>query len=191
MSTEPEDNARAENTDRPTEGAPQPKFEPGVAEASAETGAPGTTEAPETEENQYGTAPEAEFGAVPAEPRTGGAFSTETLSIVSVVLLAVTILTGQLLEILTSMLLVGDQTVDPAQIRQIEMQVWMGGAVALLTVLTSTLALALHNWGTRPWAKWTATATTIVGLLFVIVAAAAFLLMPEASPQQMMPPVMD
>jgi hypothetical protein len=101
------------------------------------------------------------------------------------------VLSGQLLEILTSMILVGGQPIDPGQIRQIEMQIWMGGAVALLTVLASSLALALINRGTRHWARWTATATTIVGFLLVLVAGVSFLLIPEAAPQQMMPPMLD
>ncbi len=191
MSTAPEDNTRPENTIRPTEGAPQPKFEPGVA-----TEPPVTPEAAGATEGGLGGEEldhesDHEFESAPAEPRTGGAFSSETLSIVSAALLAVTVLSGQLLEILSSMILVGGQAIDPNQIRQIEMQIWMGGAVALLTVLFATLALALLNRGTRDWAKWTATATAIVGFLFVLVAAAAFLLIPEAAPQQMMPPIMD
>ncbi|GAA1079193.1 hypothetical protein [Nocardiopsis metallicus] len=197
MSTAPEDNTRPENTNRPAEGAPQPKFEPGfepgyatdpaVAGQGAQTPEDGVEGAEHGQEYDH----EHEFEVPPAEPRTGGAFSSETLSIVGVILLAVTVLTGQLLEILTSMILVGGQPIDPNQIRQIEMQIWLGGAVALLTVLSSTLALALLNSGTRHWAKWTATATTIVGFLFVLVAAAAFLLIPEAAPQQMLPPIMD
>lgn len=199
MSTAPEDNTRPENTNKPAEGAPQPKFEPGFEPGYA-TEAPVATQGVESAEGDldgaehgqgYDHEHEHEFAAPPAEPRTGGAFSSETLSIVGVVLLAVTILSGQLLEILTSMILVGGQAIDPNQIRQIEMQIWMGGAAALLTVLSSTLALALLNSGTRHWAKWTATATTIVGFLFVLVAAAAFLMVPEAAPQQMLPPIMD
>ena len=191
MSTAPEDNTRPENTNRPAEGSPQPKFEPGVA-----TEPPVAPEDPGAADGGLGGEEldhedDHEFEVTPAEPRTGGAFSSETLSIVSVALLAVTVLSGQLLEILTSMILVGGQAIDPNQIRQIEMQIWMGGAVALLTVLSATLALALLNKGTRHWAKWTATATTIVGFLLVLIAAAAFLLIPEAAPQQMMPPIMD
>lgn len=193
MSTAPEDNTKPENTTRPTEGAQQPKFEPGVATESpataeeldaAESGLGGEEHGHEHEHDH-------EYEVAAAEPRPGGAFSAETLSIVGVALLAVAIFSGQLLEILTSMILVGGEPIEGAQIRQIEMQIWMGGAVALLTVLTSTLALALLNKGTRQWARWTATATTIVGFLFVLVAAASFLLIPEAAPQQMMPPMMD
>ncbi|WP_017588858.1 hypothetical protein [Nocardiopsis ganjiahuensis] len=191
MSTAPEDNTRPENINRPTEGSPQPKFEPGVAteppvtpeDPGAAAGGPGG------EELDHGY--DHEFEAAPVEPRPGGAFSSETLSIISVAFLAVTVLSGQLLEILTSMILVGGQAIDPNQIRQIEMQIWTGGAVALLTVLAATLALALLNRGTRNWARWTATATAVVGFLFVLAAATAFLLIPDAAPQQMMPPVME
>ncbi|WP_017581578.1 hypothetical protein [Nocardiopsis valliformis] len=193
MSTAPEDNTRPENTNSPAAGTPQPKFEPGfateppVAAQGTEPAEGGLDGAEHGQEYDH----EHEFAVAPAEPRTGGAFSSETLSIVGAALLAVTVLSGQLLEILTSMILVGGQAIDPNQIRQIEMQIWMGGAVALLTVLSSTLALALLNSGTRHWARWTATATTIVGFLFVLVAAASFLLIPEAAPQQMLPPIMD
>lgn len=195
MSTAPEDNTRPENTNRPAEAAAQPKFEPGVEPgyatepSAAEQGAQPSQGGPDGAEHGQGHDPE--LGADPAEPRTGGAFSSETLSIVGAALLAVTVLSGQLLEILTSMILVGGQALDPNQIRQIEMQIWMGGALALLTVLSSTLALALLNNGTRHWARWTATATAVVGFLFVVVAATAFLMIPDAAPQQMLPPIMD
>lgn len=186
MSTAPEDN-KPENTTSTGGGSPQPKFEPGYpAEA------PGTAEAADTDTAEGGPTEEEvghdhEFEVTETEPRPGGAFSSETLSIVGLALLAVTIFSGQLLELLTSMIMLGGQPIEGGQIRSIEAQLWMGGAVALLTVLASTLALALLNRGTSLWARWSATATTVVGFLFVLVAAAAFLLVPDAAPQQMMP----
>ncbi|MFE9246486.1 hypothetical protein [Nocardiopsis sp. NPDC006938] len=186
MSTAPEDNDRPENTTSTGEGSPQPKFEPGV---TADTG---TAETADSAEDGFTGAEHGEeyaFVAVEPEPRPGGGFSTETLSIVGVALLAVTISSGQLLELLTSMIMLGGQPIDAGQIRSIEAQLWMGGAVALLTVLASALALTLLNAGSRSWARWTATATLVVGVLFVLVAAAAFLLVPDAAPQQMLPPM--
>ncbi|GAB3718797.1 hypothetical protein [Nocardiopsis oceani] len=188
MSTTPEDNTSPETTTRSPEGGAQPKFEPGVA-----TEAPENTETAEGSEAPADGQPELdfeEFEAAPAEPKPAGAFSAETLSIVAMVMLAVTVFSGQLLEILTSMILVGGQPIGPEQVAQIETQVMVGGAAALLTVLFSTLALALTNIGTRPWARWTGTAATIVGVLFVIAAAVAYFLIPEGA-EQMMPPMME
>ncbi len=189
VSTAPEDNDKPENTTSSGEGSPQPKFEPGYPAEN-----PGATDAADSAEDgladeETGHDHEHEFEVTEAEPRPGGAFSTETLSIVGLALLAVTIFSGQLLELLTSMIMLGGQPIDAGQVRSIEAQLWMGGAVSLLTVLASTLALALLNRGSSPWARWTATATTVVGFLFVLVAAAAFLLVPDAAPQQMMPPM--
>ncbi|MEE2048196.1 hypothetical protein Q7689_33215, partial [Nocardiopsis tropica] len=105
------------------------------------------------------------------------------------VLLAVTLFSGQLLEILTSMLLVGGQPIGADQITQIRTQIVLGGAVALLTVVVSALALVLADARTRPWGRWVSAAALITGLLFVAVSAVSYLLIPEAAP--MMPPVME
>ncbi|MFE1169632.1 hypothetical protein [Nocardiopsis sp. NPDC058789] len=189
MSTAPEDNDKPENTTSTGGGSPQPKFEPGYPAEASGTARTAEPDAPEGEAAEEEAADDHEFEVTETEPRPGGAFSSETLSIVGLALLAVTIFSSQLLELLTSMIMLGGQPIEGGQIRSIEAQLWMGGAVSLLTVLASTLALALLNRGTSPWARWSATATTVVGFLFVLVAAAAFLLVPDAAPQQMMPPM--
>ena len=199
MSTSPGDNDSTDDTRTPNE-APKPTFEPGVATEVPRSGtdhlsggagsgasapdapgaAPGPAEPTETAES----AAAAGYGRA-----TSGLFSTETFAIVGIALLAVTVLSGQLLEILTSMLLVGGQPIGPDQVTQITTQIVLGGAVALLALLVSVLALALSGVRTQPWARWLATAAAILGGLFVVVAAVSFLLVPEAGPA--MPPMME
>ena len=192
MSTTPEDNTASENTTTGTDESGRPNFEPAGATAETAEGTPHET----AEGHHHG-----QEGAVDVEDtepavaatsdaRPGGVFSAETFAIIGLVLLGVTVMSGQLLEMLTSMILVSGQPIAPEQIGHIELQLMMGGAVALLSVLAAGLALALINPGTRSWAKWGATATIIVGLLFVAVAAVAFYMVPEAA-EQMMPPIME
>lgn len=183
MSTTPEDNNGPENTTTTKEGGQQPTFEPGVATDEAAQDQAHDVEASEHETEEYEE-------QVPAEPKPGGAFSAETLSIVGLVLVGVTVFSGQLLEMLSLMFMIGGQPVDPQQLAEFQMRIWTGGAVALITVLISTLSLALTNAGTRLWARWAGTAGLIVGLMFLIVAAVAYFLMPEAA-EQMMPPIME
>ncbi|WP_306367779.1 hypothetical protein [Nocardiopsis sp. CC223A] len=183
MSTTPEDHTDPEDTGRASEGAGQPTFEPATAVAEA-------PEAGHDGPEHTGGEPSAEEGAeAAAAPAGGGAFSAETFALVGLALLAVTILSGQLVQILTSMILVGGQPIAAEQIAQIRVQIAAGGTLALLTVVASLLSLALRAVATRPWARWAAMAGTIVGALFVLVGATAFLLIPEAAPPQpMMPP---
>ncbi|MGW8527132.1 hypothetical protein [Nocardiopsis sp. NPDC055824] len=193
MSTAPGDNDSPDRNPLTPNEAPKPTFEPGVAPEVPDSGAahpsdsgPPTGEAADTREAE---AEAAAVTAAPHAPAASGVFSTETLGIVGLVLLAVTLFSGQLLEILTSMLLVGGQPIGADQITQIRTQIMLGGAVALLTVVVSALALVLADSRTRPWGRWVSAAALIAGLLFVAVAAVSYLLIPEAAP--MMPPVME
>ncbi|MFL1379283.1 hypothetical protein [Nocardiopsis protaetiae] len=192
MSTTPEDNTGPEDTGRAPEGAGQPTFEPATAVADrtpgAEHGEPGRTDAEPTGE-EAAEAAAAGGGAGGVAGAGGGAFSAETFALVGLALLAVTILSGNLVEILTSMILVGGQPIAAEQIVQIRIQISAGTALALLTAVVSLVSLMLGSTATRPWAKWAATAGGIVGVLFVLAGAAAFLLIPEAAPPQpMIPP---
>ncbi|CAL9335223.1 hypothetical protein SUDANB121_00165 [Nocardiopsis dassonvillei] len=177
MSTTPEDN-----TGQEPEGTGQPTFEPAadVAEAPRTPGAEHTGE-----EHPVGE----DGGEAAAAPARRGAFSAETFALVGLALLVVTIQSGQLVELLTGMVLVGGQPIAAEQISQIRTQILAGGALALLAALAFALSLLLGNAASRPWAKWVATAGVIVGVLFMLAGAAAFLLIPEAAPPQpMMPP---
>lgn len=188
MSTTPEDNTGPEDTGRAPEAAGQPTFEPATAVAAqtpgAEYGEPERTDAEPTGEEAADAA--AAGGGAGAG---GGAFSAETFALVGLALLAVTILSGNLVEILTSMILIGGQPIAVEQIAQIRIQISAGAALALLTAVVSLLSLTLGSAATRPWAKWAATAGAIVGALFVFAGVVAFLLIPEAAPPQpMIPP---
>ena len=192
MSTTPEENTGPENTTTEPEESGRPSFEPAGVET--ETAEESPHDAAEGQDPDQAGDPNTE-GAEPvagstSDPRPGGVLSAETFGLVALVLLGVTIMSGQLLEMLTSMILVSGQPIAPEQIGHIELQLMMGGGVALLAVLFAGVSLALINPGTRPWAKWAATTTVIVGLLFVVIAAVAFYMVPEAA-EQMMPPIME
>lgn len=183
MSTTPEDNTGPEHAGPTPEGAGQPTFEP-AAPAAGEPRDPEAGDGPAGEEHPAG-----EDGGAVAAPAAGGVFSAETFALVGLALLAVTIQSGQLVELFTGMVLVGGQPIAAEQISQIRIQISAGGALALLTAFASALSLLLGTAATRLWARWAAMAGTIVGTLFVLAGAAAFLLIPEAAaPQPMMPP---
>ena len=173
MSTTPEDNTGPEGIGRVPAGAGQPVFEPAVAE---ETGAgPGGPERA-AQESAGGTGADA--------VAAGGVFSAETFALVGAALIAVTVLSGQLVELLTGMVLVGGKPIAIEQITQIRIQIGVGCALAVLASAASLLSLLLGAAGTRPWATWVAAAGITVGVLLMLIGAAAFLLIPEAAPPQ-------
>jgi len=193
VSTAPGDNDSPDRTPPTANEGPKPTFEPGVAAEvpDSATDQPSDSGAP-ADEAADSTGVGTEAAAAPTGPHgpaASGVFSTETFGIVGLVLLAVTVFSGQLLEILTSMLLVGGQPIGADQITQIRTQIMLGGSVALLAVVVSALALALSGARTRPWGRWVSAATLITGLLFVVIAAVSYLLIPDAAP--MMPPMME
>ncbi|MGW9347851.1 hypothetical protein [Nocardiopsis flavescens] len=193
MSTTPEDHTGPENTGPKPEGAGQPTFEPATSVAEAPRDSEARYSGAEHSEEEHhpaeedGTGEETGAGAV-AVSAAGGVLSAETFALVGLALLAVTVLSGQLVELFTGMVLVGGNPIAAEQITQIRTQIAAGGTLALLTALASALSLALANAGSRPWARWAATAGLIVGLLFVLVAVAAFLMIPDAAPAQPMAP---
>ena len=123
--------------------------------------------------------------APPPGPRPGGVFSAETFGLTALLLLAVTLLSGQLLEIFTSVLLVGGQPVPVEQVAQINLQLLVGGVLAVIAALTAVLSLVLADAGTHPWARWVGTAALIVSLLLALVAMASYILVPAGVEQQM------
>ena len=187
MSTTPEDHPGPENTTSTPEGGGKPTFEPAGTEAPPRDEAPAE---PETDTNGEDTDPgEDAEEALPAEPSPGGVLSAETFTIAGLILLGVTVMSGQLIEILTSMILVDGQPIEGGQIRQIRIQLMTGGSMALIAVILGGLALSLTDAGSRHWARWGSAATILVGLMFVVVAAVAVYMIPEAAPQMMPPPM--
>jgi len=117
--------------------------------------------------------------------RPGGVFSAETFGLTALLLLAMTLLSGQLLEIFTNVLFIDGNPVPVEQVDQFSTQIVVGGVLAAISVLTSVLALVLSDAGTHPWARWVSTATFIVGLLLVIIAVLSYIMLPEGVEQQM------
>lgn len=127
------------------------------------------------------------YAPVAGEPRTGGVFSAETFALTGVFLLAVTVFSGQLIQIFGSVLLIGDEPVQAQEVAQLNSQVIISGLLAALTVVLAGLGLALSGRGTRPWARWVATATLIVGVLFILLAVATYLQVPVGAEPEMPP----
>lgn len=191
MSTTPENNGPTDNTPRPDEdaaSATDPATETGSAPVEEVTVEEVAVEEPgATEEAAAGT--EEPATAAVAEPRPGGALSAETFSLVALFLLILTMLSGRLVELFATVSSIGDQQVAVAQVAQLNTQITTSGAMAAITVLFAVLALVLSNAGTRTWARWTATATLITGLLFVVVAVATYVMVPAGVEQPPMMPM--
>ncbi|WP_223830218.1 hypothetical protein [Nocardiopsis quinghaiensis] len=126
----------------------------------------------------------AEESASSVEPRPGGVLSTETFSLVALFLLAITVFSGQLIGLLATVSSIGDQPVAAAQVAQLNTQITVSGTLAAATALTAALAFVLSGTGTRHWARWTASAVLITGLLLVVVAVLTYLQVPAGVEQQ-------
>ena len=92
---------------------------------------------------------------------------------------------SQIVQLFGTATQLGDQPVQHEQVAQLSNQALVGGGLALLTVLFAALALAPADMGTRGWARWSAMATVIVGLLFVIVAVLTYIMIPAGTDPQM------
>ncbi|GHD27204.1 hypothetical protein [Nocardiopsis kunsanensis] len=124
-------------------------------------------------------------GAAAYGPRPGGLLGSETFALTAVFLLALTLLSSQIVQLFSTVLQIGDQPVPHDQVAQLSNQALVGGGLALLTVLFAALALVLTNMGTRPWARWLAMANVIVGVLFVIMAVLTYVMIPAGTEPQM------
>ncbi|WP_304451155.1 hypothetical protein [Nocardiopsis sp. YSL2] len=191
MSTSPENNGPTDNTPRPDEDA-ETATEPSTAADSA------TTEEVAVEETavegpgatgEAATGTEEPAAATMLDPRPGGALSSETFSLVALFLLILTMLSGRLVELFATVASIGDQQVAVAQVAQLNTQITTSGAMAAITVLFAVLSLVLSGAGTRTWARWTASATLITGLLFVLVAVATYVMVPAGVEQPPMMPM--
>ncbi|NYH50989.1 heme/copper-type cytochrome/quinol oxidase subunit 3 [Nocardiopsis arvandica] len=156
----------------------------GPTDHSPETDEPGEA----VEHDEATEAEAAEESAFMADPRPGGVLSTETFGLVALFLLAITMFSGQLIGLLTTVSSIGDQPVTVAQVAQLNTQITVGGTLAAASALTAALALVLSGTGTRDWARWTASAVLITGLLLVVVAVLTYLQVPAGVAQQ--PPMM-
>jgi hypothetical protein len=195
VTTTPENNGPTDRTPHPdpapaTTAGPDPEAEAATAEEVA------VEEPVATEESATGPdaatadadAP-APLSATTAVPRSGGALSAETFSLVALFLLILTMLSGRLVELFATVSSIGDQPVAVDQVAQLNTQIMTTGAMAVITVLFAVLSLVLGGAGTRAWARWTASATLITGLLFVAVAVATYVMVPTGVEQPPMMPM--
>lgn len=135
-------------------------------------------------DQDQGQAPVNTTGTAAYGPRPGGLFGSETFSLTAVFLLALTLLSSQIVQLFSSILQIGDEPIPHEQVAQLSTQSLSGGGLALLTVLFAALALVLADTGTRAWARWGAMASIIVGLLLVILAILTYVMIPAGSEPQ-------
>ncbi|NYH50991.1 hypothetical protein HNR06_000580 [Nocardiopsis arvandica] len=189
MSTSPEDrepNDRARDAEgaRAADDAPATGAEPSFTPQEGTGTEPSF--APREDSGAEAAAPRGE-GEAPAEPGPGGALSAETLALTALVLLAVTVFSGQLLQLFTTMVLIGDQPVPVDQVTQFSIQVIISGLSAAVAALVAGISLLMTRAGTRPWARWVATTALIVSLLLVLLAVVTYILMPAGTEMQQPP----
>lgn len=185
MSTTPEDNDPANHNTGSGDTAETPASGSTASDAQYPGDTPHDFAGSQGTETQY--AGDADYVPVAAEPRTGGVLSAETFALTGLFLLAVTVFSGQLIQVFSSVLLIGDQPIQIQQAAQLNAQVVISGLLAALTAVLAGLGLVLSGRGTRPWARWMATATLIVGVLFIILAAVTFTLVPAGAEPEMPP----
>ena len=131
--------------------------------------------------------PDSGVAAPERTDRPSGALGAETLALTALFLLAVTVLSSQLVQLFTTVVLIGGQPVPVDQVSQFSVQLLIGGGLAALTAILAGLALALASFRTRPWARWLAASVLIVSLLLVLLAVVAYVMMPAGSTPQPMP----
>ncbi|MFB9801440.1 hypothetical protein, partial [Streptomonospora salina] len=115
-----------------------------------------------------------------AAPAPGGILSAETFSIIGLMLVGALLSGWRATEVVPSLLAQTQEGV-------ISGMMVAEGVVALLAVASGLISLTLAGAATRPWARWIATATVVVGALLFLVAAGAYLQVPEPQPQPQMP----
>lgn len=188
MSTPPEDNDPFDRTDPAgDEPGPNPPETPAAdSGAPSFVGAHGGTR-PDTDD----AGAEGSGEAVPAQApdRSSGLLSAETFALTALALFAMTVFSGQLVQLFTTVTLIGDQPVPEDQVAQFSTQVLIGGGLALLTALVAVLALVLSGPRSRPWARWVAGAMLIASLLLLLMAIVTYVQMPAgtAPPQPVIP----
>ncbi|MFD6952594.1 MULTISPECIES: hypothetical protein [unclassified Nocardiopsis] len=186
MSTSPEDrdpNDRAWDADRSRDADDAPATGAGPSFTPQEGAGTEPSFAPQEGAGAEAAAPWEE-GEAPAEPGPGGVLSAETFALTALALLAVTVLSGQLLQLFTTMVLIGDQPVPVDQVRQFSTQVVIGGISAAVVALVAGISLIMTGAGTRPWARWAAATALIVSLLLVLLAVVTYILMPAGTEMQ-------
>lgn len=129
-------------------------------------------DAPETEAGEGGT--DFLHGSRPqALPRGGGVFSPEALSMTGVLLLLPVLVGGRLLERL-AWFGIGSGVADAGQLALLRAEMLTTGGAAAVAVLLASVSLFTGNEHTRTWARWSASAVVMAGVLSLLMCIAAF-----------------
>ncbi|MBB4930220.1 hypothetical protein F4561_001040 [Lipingzhangella halophila] len=126
---------------------------------------------------------EEEWGAdvVPAgTSQPTGIFTAETFAITGLLAISTAIVGTRMTESLPTL-------VGQSQEGMFAGLVLGDGVIGLLAVIFAAVSLLLANRFTHPWARWVATATIIVGIIFIAASVITYMQIPEPQPQ---PPMM-
>lgn len=155
MSTSREDGV----TDSATEETPSPE--------GRETGTPETDAGEGGSDFLQGSRPQVLPGA-------GGVFSPEALSMTGLLLLLPVLVGGRLLE-RVAWFGIGSGVADAGQLALLRAEMLTTGAVAAVAVLLASVSLFTGNDRTRAWARWSASAVVVTGVLSLLMCLLAFI----------------
>lgn len=133
---------------------------------SQETGTPGTDAGEGGTDFLHGSRPQ-------ALPRGGGVFSPEALSMTGLLLLLPVLVSGRLLE-RVAWFGIGSGVADAGQLALLRAEMLTTGAVAAVAVLLASVSLFTGNDRTRAWARWSASAVVVAGVLSLLMCVVAF-----------------
>lgn len=155
-------------------GAVSTSREDGVADSATDK-----TPSPESKEP---SAPEAvageggdDFlrGSRPQPLPRSGVFSPEALSMTGLLLLLPVLVGGRLLE-RVAWFGIGSGVADAGQLALLRAEMLATGTVAAVAVLLASVSLFTGNEHTRTWARWSAAAVVMAGVLSLLMCVAAF-----------------
>ncbi|GHD27209.1 hypothetical protein [Nocardiopsis kunsanensis] len=149
--------------------------EDGVTDSAIdETPSPESRETDSPEEGAVEGGTDFLHGSHPkSPPRGGGVFSPEALSVTGLLLLLPVLVGGRLLE-RVAWFGIGSGVADAGQLALLRAEMLTTGAVAAVAVLLASVSLFTGNDRTRAWARWSASAVVLAGVLSLLMCLLAF-----------------
>ncbi|WP_028649711.1 hypothetical protein [Nocardiopsis sp. CNT312] len=118
------------------------------------------------------------LSGAPAPAGTPGILSAETLSVAGVLFLAPVLFSSRVFQLFGWFVLTDTGAEQPALISA---EIAVAGGTGALAVLSAAVSLVLSGTRTRAWARWTAAATVLVGLVALVASLITFVNVPSGS----------
>ena len=106
-------------------------------------------------------------------PPVGGVFSAETFGIAGLLFLFPVLVSNRLPELLAWFGLNSPRPVS-GEFTYIQAEVTVLGVMSALAVVLGSVSLFKDTASTRPWARWVAAATVLVGIVFALLTVVTF-----------------